>query len=182
MDALELVAHPARMRIVHALRGGRTLTTAELGVKLGDVSKAMVYRHVETLVTAGILEVTEERKVRGAIERRYGLRGERATITADQAASATIEDHRKVFVTAMAVLISEFTSYLDHQGADPASDMVGYRQHSVWLDRVELEGLIQELRRAIIPRLANQQTSHRARYLLSPILFPVEDAEITVTK
>jgi AcrR family transcriptional regulator len=164
------------MRIVHALRGGRTLTTAELCARLSGVSKAMVYRHVEALAAAGILEVAQEQRVRGAVERHYRLRAERAVIGTDDAASATIEDHRRIFVTAMAVLISEFMSYLDHENADPAQDLVGYRQHALWLDPAELEQLIVDLRRVVVPAMANEPAPGRARYLLSPILFPVEEA------
>lgn len=164
------------MRIVHALRGGRTLTTAELCARLPGVSKAMVYRHVEALAAAGILQVAQEQRVRGAVERHYRLRAERAAIGAEEAASATVEDHRQVFVTAMAVLISEFMAYLDRENADPAADLVGYRQHALWLDRDELEQLIVELRRVIVPAMDNGPAPGRARYLLSPIFFPVEDA------
>jgi len=176
VDALELVAHPARMRIVHALRGGRILTTAELCARLPGVSKAMVYRHVEALAAVGILEVAQEQRVRGAVERHYRLRADRAAIGAEEVATATVEDHRRIFVTAMAVLISEFTSYLDRENADPARDLVGYRQHALWLDHEELEQLILELRRVIVPRMTNEPAPGRGRYLLSPILFPVEEA------
>src|SRR5438128_445211 len=51
------------------MRGGRTLTTARLCALLPDVSKAMVYRHVDLLAAGGILEVVDERRVRGAAER-----------------------------------------------------------------------------------------------------------------
>jgi len=33
--------------------------------------------------------------------------------------------------------------------------------------------MIGELRRVILPRLANQPASDRAQYLLSPIFFPI---------
>ncbi len=85
MDALELLAHPVRLRIVHALRGDRALTTAELSALLPDVSKAMVYRHVDLLASAGILEVAQERRIRGAVERLYRLRPDRATVPAKPA-------------------------------------------------------------------------------------------------
>ena len=68
---MELLAHPVRMRIVHALRG-RELTTGQLCELLPDVSKAMVYRHVEALATGEVLEVAAERRVRGAVERTFG--------------------------------------------------------------------------------------------------------------
>jgi hypothetical protein len=35
--------------------------------------------------------------------------------------------------------------------------------------------MISELRSAIAPRLANPPTPDRAQYLLSPILFPIEE-------
>ncbi len=164
------------MRIVHALRGGRTLTTAELCALVPGVSKAMVYRHVEALAGVGILEVAREQRVRGAVERHYRLRADRAAIGAEEAAAATVEDHRRIFVTAMAVLISEFNSYLDRENANPTEDLVGYRQHALWLDHEELQQLILELRQVIVPRMTNEPSPGRGRYLLSPILFPVEEA------
>ncbi|MBO0852355.1 MAG: helix-turn-helix domain-containing protein [Nocardia sp.] len=173
MEPLELLlAHPARIRIVHALRGDHTLTTTDLCAVLPDLSKASVYRHVEALVSVGILEVAEERRVRGAVERHYRLHPERAVVDAATAATATIDDHRRVFATAMAVLIAEFNAYLARDDADPANDLIGYRQHALWLNSDELESLITDMREVLIPRMSNQPTPERARYLVSPILFP----------
>jgi DNA-binding transcriptional ArsR family regulator len=180
VDAFELLAHPVRLRIVHAMRGGRTLTTADLCARLPEVSKAMVYRHVDLLAQAGILEVAEERRVRGAVQRHYRLRQDRAIIDAETAASASSDDHRAVFATAMAVLIAEFNAYLDRDNADPAQDLVGYRQHALWLSREELDEMIAELRHVILPRLANRPTPERGQYLLSPIVFPVEHPSVDV--
>lgn len=174
MDVFELLAHPVRLRIVHAMRGARTLTTAELCALIPDASKATVYRHVELLASNGVLEVAGERRVRGAVERSYRMRLDRAGIGAEDAASLPARDHRQVFATAMAVLVAEFNAYLDREGTDPAADLVGYRQHAIWMDRDELEELIAGLRRAIAPMLDNRPAPGRTRYLLSPIFFPVE--------
>ncbi|WP_052394299.1 helix-turn-helix domain-containing protein [Kutzneria sp. 744] len=167
---MELLAHPVRMRIVHALRG-RELTTGRLAELLPDVSKAMVYRHVEALAGGGVIEVAQERRVRGAVERTYRLH--QATIDTED---LTTEDYRRGFDLALATLLAEFTAYLDRGGVDPTADLVGFRQHAVWLSRDELEALISDLRKVIVPRLAQEPTADRRRYLLSPILFPAEDA------
>ncbi|GAA4587112.1 DNA-binding transcriptional ArsR family regulator [Actinoplanes octamycinicus] len=174
METAELLAHPVRLRIVHALRGGREMTTAELVERLPDVSKATVYRHIDLLGNGGVLEVAAERRVRGAVERRYRLRQDRASISAAAAAGLTAEEHRRAFTIAMTALIAEFGAYLDRPGSDPARDLVGYRQHAVWLSPEELTELISELRAAIVPRLAQEPAPGRAQYLLSPILFPIE--------
>jgi DNA-binding transcriptional ArsR family regulator len=174
MDRLELLVHPVRLRIVHAMSGGGTLTTADLCARLPDVSKATVYRQVGLLAEGGILEVDGEQRVRGAVERRYRLRRDRAVIDAETAASATVDDHRRTFAVAMATLIAEFEAYLDRDGADPAADLVGYRQHAVWLSEQELTELIGDLRAAILPRLGHEPAPGRRQHLLSPILFPLD--------
>src|SRR5437016_1994929 len=106
------------------MRGGRTLTTARLCALLPDVSKAMVYRHVDLLAAGGILEVVDERRVRGAVERHYRLRQDRASIDAGTAASLSPEDHRRGFAAATAALVAEFNAYLDRDDTDPATDPV----------------------------------------------------------
>jgi DNA-binding transcriptional ArsR family regulator len=175
VDTLELLAHPARLRIVHAMRGDRTLTTTQLCTRLPDVSKAMVYRHIDLLTAGGILEIAEEQRVRGAVERHYRLRQDRATIDLDTAVSLSTDGHRRAFAAAVAALIAEFNAYLDRENTNLATDAVGYRQHAIWLNRDELTTMISELRAAIVPHLANPPTPDRTRYLLSPMLFPSEE-------
>jgi hypothetical protein len=142
------------------------------------VSKATVYRHVETLAAGGILEIAEEYRVRGAVERAYRLRADRASLADDAGGAETPqqrkEEYRRAFAVAMAALAGEFYAYLEHEDADPAADLVGFRQHAVWLDRDELTSLIVQLRTAITPRLEQGPGTGRGRYLLSPILFPTE--------
>ncbi|GAA1688122.1 helix-turn-helix domain-containing protein [Glycomyces endophyticus] len=173
MEGFELLAHPVRLRVIHAMRGGRELTTAELCERITDVSKATVYRHVELLVAGGVLEVAAERRVRGAVERRFRLHQDRAVIDADMVASLSRDDHRRSFAAALATLAAEYDAYLDRDDAAPITDQVGYRQHAVWLSPEELQAMIDLMRKAIAPRIANEATPERTQYLISPILFPI---------
>ncbi|MCW2860703.1 MAG: ArsR family transcriptional regulator [Actinoallomurus sp.] len=91
-----MLLHPVRLRVVHAMSGGRTLTTSQLCARLPDVSKATVYRHVRLLADGGLLEVDGEQRVRGTVERRYRPHRARATIDAETAASVSVEDHHPV--------------------------------------------------------------------------------------
>jgi DNA-binding transcriptional ArsR family regulator len=150
------------------------LTTGQLGERIPDVSKATLYRHVDLLAAGGVLEVAEEQRVRGAVERRYRLRQDRVIIDAEKVASLSLDDHRRAFATAVAVLVAEFNTYLDRDHPEPVADLVGYRQHAVWLSQDELVEMIGQLRAAIAPRLANEPTPERRQYLLSPILFPID--------
>jgi DNA-binding transcriptional ArsR family regulator len=175
VDTLDLLLHPVRLRIVHAMAGGRTRTTADLCARLPDVPKTTVYRHVGLLAEAGLLEVVAEHRVHGAVERHYRLDPARAVISPDAAASMSREDHRRGFAAAMAALLADFNAYLDREDADPTADSVGYRQILLWLNPDELAELIAEFRHMIVSRVDNQPAPDRRLYLLSPILFPLDE-------
>ena len=175
MDTVELLLHPVRLRIVHALSGERPLTTAQLCARMPTVSRATMYRHVSLLTEGGLLEVDGEQQVGGTVERWYRLHVSSAVITADTAASASLDDYRRAFAVAMAALLGEFNAYLDRGHADPPADAVGFRQHALWLSPHERDELIGELRSAIVPQLHNTPAPGRRQHLLSPILFPIED-------
>jgi DNA-binding transcriptional ArsR family regulator len=174
VDTIDLVLHPVRLRILHAMSGGRTRTTADLCGRLPDVPRTTVYRHVGLLAEAGVLEVAGEQRVHGAVERRYRLNRARTVISPDAAAAMSLDDHRRGFAVAMAALIADFHAYLDREHADPTADSVSYRQIPLWLDRAELAALINEVSAAILKRAGNEPTPDRNPYLASPILFPLE--------
>jgi DNA-binding transcriptional ArsR family regulator len=171
-----------RLRIVHAMSGGVTRTTSDLLARLPDVSKATVYRHVSLLAEAGLLEVVSEQRVHGAVERRYRLYRPRAVINPDAAASMTLEEHRHGFAAAMAALVAEFNTYLHQGNADPTEDKVGYRQIPLWLSQDERADLISQIRTILVSTMDNQPGPGRRLHLLSPILFPIGNAETNETE
>ncbi|WP_285499646.1 helix-turn-helix domain-containing protein [Actinokineospora sp. NBRC 105648] len=172
MDTLDLLLHPVRLRVVHTFSGDRTRTTTDLCVALPDVPKTTVYRHVGLLADAGVLEVVDERRVHGAVERHYRLRRDQAGIDAELAAAMSPADHRRGFAAAMAALHAEFNAYLDREGADPTADSAGYRQATLWLNQDELAGMITVLRGLFADLADNEPTRGRSPYLVSPIFFP----------
>lgn len=174
MDVLDLLLHPVRMRIVHAMSGGGTHITADVCARLPDVPRATVYRHIGLLIDGGVLEVTAERRVHGAVERHYRIRRDRVVIDAGAAASMSRDDHRRGFAAAMAILLAEFNAYLDREDADPRTDGVGYRQGVTWLTPDEHAEMIDTLRRELTSRRHATPAPGRRPYLVSAIFFPTE--------
>ncbi|RSD09168.1 helix-turn-helix domain-containing protein [Amycolatopsis eburnea] len=182
MDTVDLLLHPVRLRIVHALSGGGELTTAQVCARLPDVAKVTVYRQIALLVEGGFLEVAGERRVRGAVERRYRLRQDRPVIGADEAAEMGPDEHRRGFAVAAAVLIAEFNAYLDRDGADPVADGVSYRQGVLWLSPGERAELARRMVAVLRDFATDGPGPGRVPYLLSPILFPSASAGDTVQR
>lgn len=175
----DILLHPIRLRIV-MVASGRTVTTTDLARSLPDVAQATLYRQVAVLVDAGILEVTDERPVRGTVERTYALNREAATIDAAQAREMTTDEHFEAFTVFVGTLIDAYGRYLATPGAEPVDDGVSYRQVPLWLDEDEFATLATDIASAVGLHLDNEPTPERRRRLLTTIVVP--DAESPDTR
>lgn len=173
METLDLIIHPVRLRIIHAMAGGETRTTSDLCESLPDIPKATMYRHVALLADAGLLEVAGEHRVHGAVERTYRLHPSGSVIDRETAASMSADDHRRAFAAALASLVAEFNAYLDRADADPMKDSVSYVQAVLWLNRSERARLLTEIREMFVSRRESRPARGRTPYVLSPIFFPI---------
>lgn len=169
----ELALHPVRIRILRAVAGAR-LTTHDLVELLPDIPQATLYRHLATLVKTGLLDVVEERKVRGAVERVYGLPAHGATLDPATLATATPEDHARYFTAFVSSLLSEFSRYLARERIDFVADGVGYQQLVLHLTDAELGEFAAGFNALVGPLLGNEPGNGRTPRLLATVLMPVD--------
>lgn len=174
MTSADLLLHPVRLRIVQAFLGDRALTTTDLRAELADVSTASLYRHVAHLVDAGVLSIVAERRVRGAVERTYVLRGAAARLNADEVAKMTPDDHRQAFLAFVAGLIGDAERYLARPHIDPVRDGASYNLAALWLDDGEFIEFLRDLYTVVQPRAANAPRDGRTRRILATILLPAD--------
>ncbi len=170
----DILLHPIRLRIV-MVASGRTVTIADLARSLPDVAQATLYRQVAVLVEAGILEITDERPVRGTVERTYALNQGAATIDATQAHAMSAEEHLEAFTIFAGTLIDAYGRYLASPDAVPADDGVSYRQVPLWLDDDEFAELAADVAAAIARHVDNEPEPGRRRRLLTEIIMPDAD-------
>jgi DNA-binding transcriptional ArsR family regulator len=169
--AADTLLHPVRLRIVQALVG-RQLTTRQLQDELSDVAQASLYRHVARLVDAGLLHVTDERLVRGGIERTYAVIESAVELGPAAFASATPEDHLRYFATFVGALLTSFERYLWSVGPDRRPDRLLYEQIPLWLTDDELIEATARWTEILEPLRAHQPDGVRRRTLVSLTLFP----------
>lgn len=163
------------MRIIQSLLDGRTLTTGEIGEYVTGVAPATLYRQVGILAEAGIIDVADERRVRGAVERTYRLNLAAAQVREGDVAGMSPDDHRRALMSFVATLLADFDRYLAREKVDPVADMVSFRQAAFWLTDEELMEMLQEVAEAFAPRLANQPREGRIRRVLSTVLMPTSE-------
>lgn len=168
----DLILHPIRMRILMALAGSRK-TSLELADDLGDVPQATLYRHINRLAKSGIIEVVEERQVRGTVEKVYTLDTRASMLTAEDAANFSKDDHMRYFIAFVASLLDDFSRYI-HQSetVDLLADNVGYRKFPLKLSDEEFKSLSAEMNAVLEPYLENSPRQDRQRRIFSFIVMP----------
>lgn len=175
IETRDLLLHPIRLRIVQALVA-TPMTPLELKERLGDVAQATLYRHIKQLADGGLLEVTEERSIRGGVERTYRVATASVSLGDSDLESATAEDHFRYFATFVATLLSDFAIYLDQGKPALSSDRVGYRQAALWLTDEEFDTLATTVATAVQGHADNSPTPGRRRRVLSIIAMPDDHA------
>ncbi len=175
----DLILHPARMRIIGALAGGRRLTPQQLSERLDGVPLPSLYRHLGKLVDAGILVVVDERRVRGAVERTYGLSESQGSVSADELAQAGRDDHLRYFTTFLASLLDDFARYLEQDTVDLVRDGVGYRQAPLYLTDEEFREVVAEIGAVLGRALTHEPGPGRRRRTFSTIVLPEPRAGTT---
>lgn len=172
MPSTGLLLHPVRLRIVQRFLGGRTLTTKELAAEISDVPPASLYRHVARLEEGGALVVVRERKVRGTLERTYALKSRALDISLDELKNMTADDHRHIFISFAARLISDFEQFIDQDELDPEHDSISYQVQTLWLDKDEANSLARDIAALLDPYLANVAQGGRKRQTFFTAIIP----------
>ena len=143
---VELLAHPLRLRLLHAARRG-ALSIAEFRAAIPEASKATLYRQILILTRAGLLEVASQRRVRGQTERSYRLREIAEQTGADPRPGRGRLQHAVLLATAVAALVVEFETV---SGREPRGTSAGATSSTAMtLSEQELRAL-----RQLIDRLA----------------------------
>jgi DNA-binding transcriptional ArsR family regulator len=171
---LDDMLHPVRMRIIVALSGSQGLTPLQLAERLSDVPQATLYRQIGRLAKSGILAVSEERPVRGTVEKVYILNQAAPSYVAPQDfAELKKEDHLRYFSAFTATLLDQFASYLNHSPhIDPVADGMGYTQVVLSMNDEELAAFALAVNQALAPYVNGEDAPGRKKRIFSTIMFP----------
>jgi len=106
-DIHKILLDPTRIRIIQALILGekQAFTTNEICDQLSDVPRATLYRHINVLIEANILQIVSERKVRGSVERTLSM-----NMDTIKSASETEDVPQRIFQVLM-LIYAKFERY-----------------------------------------------------------------------
>lgn len=141
-DFIKLMMNPVRQRIIQYLILHEKGTPKEIQESLNDIPTASLYRHIRALYEGGCLDVTEEKKVRGTVEKTYTLVKQPLGDTPDP------KDLPSMFELPLMSLIMSFQRYFKRENADAMKDMLSLSTSTLMLsdeEFIEFSGKIGEI-------------------------------------
>ncbi|MEV0621508.1 helix-turn-helix domain-containing protein [Nonomuraea sp. NPDC050404] len=165
------VLHPVRIRVAQILALGPH-TGTELRQALPDVPYSTLYRHVRWLAGAGVIRVSGERKVRGAVEHTYELDEPAVQVAVPDPARMTAADHDRAVTAFVTGLMAQAHAYLEGEPEDPVADGLTYLTTQLWVDEEELALVRARLREIIAPLARSGPGPGRRQLTLGIVAVP----------
>ena len=127
----KIIMNPVRQRILQYLIIHEKGSTGEIQNALSDVPTASLYRHIKKLLDGNCIYVAEEKRVRGTVEKIYGL------VRNPLAEEPTMQDISSMFYTSLLSLQTSFLQYFEKENVDPQKDMLALQSATLMLSDEE---------------------------------------------
>jgi DNA-binding transcriptional ArsR family regulator len=167
----KLILHPVRMKITQSLLNGKKLNVQQIAERLKDVPQATLYRHLNKLLEADVIEVVQENQIRGTLEKVYGLK-EQSIHSHDDLLNLSKEQHLELFLTFTTQLLGLYENYLNQGEVDLLRDGVSYRMINLNLTDDEFIELVKNISSLYRKALLNEPTPERKQRNFATVIIP----------
>jgi hypothetical protein len=178
---VELLLHPERFRLIASFAGGkRTYTAQQLITRFPDIAPATLYRHLNRLVQAGVLQVAEERAVgnRNMREKVYALAEGAASIEEIDLEYASTQELSHAISLFLSLILEGSTRYLEHQERlGLAEKEILLRRWHLSLSDEEYVQAIQAIHEALLPWLELPPDPKRSARIFALEAFPERELQ-----
>lgn len=137
-DFMKILMNPVRLRIVQYLMIHKQGTTGEMKKELQDIPLPSLYRHVKVLLDSGCIEVIEEHKIRGTVEKTYKL-------VENPMGDVNSQDISTLFQSGLMSLMVTFQKYFASENADPQRDLLTLSTSILLLTDEEFTEMMQKI-------------------------------------
>ncbi len=168
---MKLILHPVRMKIIQSLLNGKNMTVQQLSQRAKDVPQATLYRHLNKLLEADLIQVVKENQIRGAVEKVYALK-EPPVHSQEDFLHLSKEEHLELFLTFTTHLLGMYENYLQQDEVDLVKDGVSYTVANLYLSDREFMELMQGFATLIQKAMKNEPSPERKTRNFATIVIP----------
>ena len=154
------------MRIVQVISNHDRTTANEICEKITDVPRTTLYRHISILIDAQIIDVVEERKVRGSVERTLSLN------MSELSKHNTMVNVPQQALRFLMTIYSKFEKYFNNKHVQ-RNNKIFFNNTVMMMSDLEFDQFLAELQ-ALLAKYYSEKTDGRKPRDISIISAPPE--------
>ncbi len=164
-DFMKIVMNPIRQRIIQYLMIHGQGTSKEMMSELTDIPPASLYRHVKVLAETGCIEIAEEHKIRGTVEKTWKL-------CPNPLGDFSLENTALMLQNGLLTLMADFQKYFASENPDPEKDFLSFSTSTLLLTDEEFLEMMQKIgnifNEVIYNKPENGRKPRRITFISSP--------------
>ena len=181
LDQIKALSDPLRVRILEALTHSE-MTTKQAADLLGE-PPTKLYRHVETLHNAGLIELVRTNTVNGIVEKYY--RAIASTIRVDQdlftsgAPGEALQTATDAMIHLLETTMAEFRHTMQEKIEGQKDHSVTIHQTTITATELEAKKFNDKLKRLADEFKSTDLADGEMRYRFTGIVYPLDELEQT---
>ena len=169
---MSCLLNPIDSQLLLAIQSHGRASAKDLMRLFPDIPQATLYRHLTKMLSAGVIEVAEEKRIRGATVRIYApvpfLQAELRALSEQHSANLYLQ----LFIQFTSGLLKEFRAYAADPAADPLRDGTGFSLCPIRATRAEIEEACEKIREILEPLRHNPPAPGRALHTFATVVTP----------
>lgn len=169
---IDHLTNPTKAKIFFEITLNEQLTAKKLLEKFSDIAQPTMYRHLKAMLNDGIIKVTGQKQIRGAVEKSYSVNNDLVMDIQRIIEENDGNGYLQLFVQYMMGLMGEFKAYSESENIDILNDGSAFTTAPIYATSEEILEAMTKISEIIQPLMANQQTPERRLHNLCTILTP----------
>lgn len=175
--AMDIFANPAKSRILLEIMQREKATAKQLRAAFPDIAQATLYRYLNKMVAAGVLDVVAETQKRGASERVYAVSNAYVESGQKMLEENPNEGYLALFNQYIASVSAPFYDHIKNDELDMKTELSGFFLRPVCASPEELQQAIMAVSEILQPLTDNNPAPGRNRQSIGIIITPPQRGE-----
>jgi len=172
-EIMDCFVNPIKSKIILAIQVKEQVTAKQLMELDNDIPQATLYRTLNRLVKAEIIEIVAENRIRGVVEKVYSINKKADLLDVNKIVTENNgEGYLQMFSNYTMALMREFSKYAKRQDIDILHDGSGFISAPICVTPEELNELALKVAEVMRPYVKNTPAPERKMHTMAVIYTP----------
>jgi DNA-binding PadR family transcriptional regulator len=165
-------ANPVRGKILLEIHTNEKQTAKQLMKKFPDIPQPTLYRYLRMMLLDGTLKITEEKQIRGTVEKTYAIAVDLVGDIRRIRDNNDRDGFMQLFSVFITGIMTEFEEYIKREDVDLTNDSTIFQMAPVYATKEEIHEALISYGEVVQKLLKNEPSGARSLHNICTIITP----------